>query len=180
MYSVGLNSDFDFQNIASDEFNDFDLSKISKNLPKLDIKKIDYFQKNSLRLMTNSGLSYEFPELSQLEITNKEWDLIRNNIDNYEDINEFLDIIRRKKIENKPAKEFVDILVSNIEKIKTMNFDGYINFLTNHELKLSKKDIFTNTRYILTGNKNGPSVKDLFLFFGAEGIEKIINEFETF
>ena len=180
MYSVGLNSDFDFQNIASDEFNDFDLSKISKNLPKLDIKKIDYFQKNSLRLMTNSGLSDEFPELSQLEITNKEWDLIKNNIDNYEDINEFLDIIRRKKIENKPAKEFVDILVSNIEKIKTMNFDGYINFLTNHELKLSKKDIFTNTRYILTGNKNGPSVKDLFLFFGAEGIEKIINEFETF
>ena len=57
MFSVGLSSDFDFQNIAANDFNDFDLSKISKNLPKLDIQKIDYFQKNSLRSMTNSDLN---------------------------------------------------------------------------------------------------------------------------
>lgn len=180
MYSVGLNSDFDFQDIASNEFNDFELSKISKNLPKLDIQKINFFQKNSLRLMNNSNLNNEFPELNELKITNIEWDLIRNNIDNYEDIKEFLDIIRRKKVEKKPSKEFVDVLVLNIEKIKKMNFDEYISFLSHHELKLSKKEIFTNTRYILTGNNNGPSVKDLFLFFGADGIQKIINESKTF
>ena len=180
MYSVGLNSDFDFQDIVSNEFNDFELSKISKNLPKLDIQKINFFQKNSLRLMDNDNLNNEFPELNELKITNIEWDLIRNNIDNYEDIKEFLDIIRRKKVVKKPSKEFVDVLVLNIEKIKTMNFDEYINFLSHHELKLSKKEIFTNTRYILTGNNNGPSVKDLFLFFGADGIQKIINESKTF
>ena len=180
MYSVGLNSDFDFQDIVSNEFNDFELSKISKNLPKLDIQKINFFQKNSLRLMDNSNLNNEFPELNELKITNIEWDLIKNNIDNYEDIKEFLDIIRRKKVVKKPSKEFVDVLVLNIEKIKTMNFDEYISFLSHHELKLSKKEIFTNTRYILTGNNNGPSVKDLFLFFGADGIQKIINESKTF
>jgi glutamyl-tRNA synthetase len=180
MFSVGLSSDFDFQNIAANDFNDFDLSKISKNLPKLDIQKIDYFQKNSLRSMTNSDLNDEFPELRELKMTNIEWDLIKNNIDEYEDIGEFLDIIRRKNVEKKPSKEFVDILISNIEKIKDMNFDEYINFLSHHDLKLTKKEIFTNTRYILTGNNNGPSVKDLFLFFGVEGIKKIINESKTF
>ena len=71
----------------------------------------------------------------------------------------------RKNVEKKPSKEFVDILISNIEKIKDMNFDEYINFLSHHDLKLTKKEIFTNTRYILTGNNNSPSVKDLFLFF---------------
>ena len=80
MFSVGLSSDFDFQNIAANDFNDFDLSKISKNLPKLDIQKIDYFQKNSLRSMTNSDLNDEFPELRELKMTNIEWDLIKNNV----------------------------------------------------------------------------------------------------
>jgi lysyl-tRNA synthetase class I len=130
--------------------------------------------------MTNSDLNDEFPELKELKMTNIEWDLIKNNIDEYKDIGEFLDIIRRKNVEKKPSKEFVDILISNIEKIKDMNFDEYINFLSHHDLKLTKKEIFTNTRYILTGNNNGPSVKDLFLFFGVEGIKKIINESKTF
>lgn len=180
MYSVGLNSDFDFQKIVDNDFNDFELSKISKNLPKLDIQKIDFFQKNSLRLLTNTSLNDEFPELGQLKITNNEWVLIRDNIDNYEDIGGYLDIIRRNKIENKPSKEFIDILVKNSEKIKNMNFDEYIDFLSDPNLNLTKKEIFTNTRYFLTGNNNGPSVKDLFIFFGVEGIEKIINEFKTF
>ena len=61
-----------------------------------------------------------------------------------------------------------------------MNFDEYIDFLSDPNLNLTKKEIFTNTRYFLTGNNNGPSVKDLFIFFGVEGIEKIINEFKTF
>jgi len=130
--------------------------------------------------MNNISLNDEFPELSQLKITDNEWELIRGNIDNYEDIRGYLDIIRRNKIENKPSKEFVEILVSNIEKIKKMNFDEYINFLSDPKLKLTKKEIFTNTRYFLTGNNNGPSVKDLFVFFGVEGIEKIIDEFKTF
>ena len=46
MYS-GLNSDFDLK-IVDNDFNDFELSKISKNLPKLDIQKIDFFKKLSL------------------------------------------------------------------------------------------------------------------------------------
>ena len=36
-----------------------------------------------------------------------------------------------------------------------------------------------NTRYVLTGNNNGPSVKDLYLFFGHSELERILNEFKT-
>ncbi len=179
LYSVGLNSDVDFKEILLNTFEDFNLSKISKNLAKLDIQKIDHFQKSTLRKMNIEELKKEFKELADLNILQKEWNLIRENIDTYENIKELLDIVRRKKIEVNPSKEFVKLLMNNIGSIKTLSFDEYTNFLLEKDNKLTKKDIYTNTRYILTGNNNGPSVKDLYLFFGFDEIERILNEFET-
>ena len=177
--SVGLNKDVNFKEVAINAFADFDLSKISKNLPKLDIQKIDHFQKNSLRNMNIADIKNEFIELEELKITEKEWNLIKDNIETYENIKELLDIIRRKKIEITPNKEFIKLLKNNISEIKDLKFDDYISFLIEKDNKLSKKDIFTNTRYIFTGNNNGPSVKDLYLFFGFSGLERILNEFEA-
>ena len=105
--------------------------------------------------------------------------MIKDNIEIYENIIELLDIVRRKKIEIAPNKEFIKLLKNNISEIKDLKFDDYISFLIEKDNKLSKKDIFTNTRFILTGNNNGPSVKDLYLFFGFSGLERILNEFET-
>ena len=57
LYSLGLNSDYDFETILKNNFRDFNLEDISKNLPKIDIHKIDFFQKNSLRSMNLKGLN---------------------------------------------------------------------------------------------------------------------------
>ena len=179
LYSVGLNTDVNFKEVAINSFADFDLSKISKNLPKLDIQKINHFQKNSLRAMDINDIKNEFSKLEDLEITEKEWNLIKDNIEIYENIIELLDIVRRKRIEIAPNKEFIKLLKNNISEIKDLKFDDYISFLIEKDNKLSKKDIFTNTRFILTGNNNGPSVKDLYLFFVSSGLERILNEFET-
>jgi glutamyl-tRNA synthetase len=179
LYSVGLNTDVNFKEVAINSFADFDLSKISKNLSKLDIQKINHFQKNSLRAMDINDIKNEFSKLEDLRITEKEWNLIKDNIEIYENIIELLDIVRRKKIEIAPNKEFIKLLKNNISEIKDLKFDDYISFLIEKDNKLSKKDIFTNTRFIFTGNNNGPSVKDLYLFFGFSGLERILNEFET-
>jgi glutamyl-tRNA synthetase len=179
LYSVGLNTDVNFKEVAINSFADFDLSKISKNLPKLDIQKINHFQKNSLRAMDINDIKNEFSKLEDLGITEKEWNLIKDNIEIYENIIELLDIVRRKKIEIAPNKEFIKLLKNNISEIKDLKFDAYISFLIEKDNKLTKKDIFTNTRYIFTGNNNGPSVKDLYLFFGFSGLERILNEFEA-
>jgi hypothetical protein len=129
--------------------------------------------------MDINDIKNEFSKLEDLGITEKEWNLIKDNIEIYENIIELLDIVRRKKIEIAPNKEFIKLLKNNISEIKDLKFDDYISFLIEKDNKLSKKDIFTNTRFILTGNNNGPSVKDLYLFFGFSGLERILNEFET-
>ena len=177
LYSLGLNSDYDFETILENNFRDFNLEDISKNLPKIDIHKIDFFQKNSLRSMNLKGLNNEFPELEELALTETEWELIKENVEKYEDIRNLWNIINRREIKIQPSGDFIKLLTKNLNGISNFSFDEYVNYLMSIDKSLSKKEIFTNTRYILTGNQNGPSVKDLYNHFGNEGLKKILNEY---
>lgn len=177
LYSLGLNSDYDFETILDNNFKDFNLEDISKNLPKIDIHKIDFFQKNSLRSMNLKGLNSEFPELYELALTESEWELIKENVEKYEDIRNLWNIINRREIKIQPSDDFIKLLIKNLNGISNFSFDEYVNYLMSIDKSLSKKEIFTNTRYILTGNQNGPSVKDLYNYFGTEGLKKILNEY---
>ena len=106
LYSLGLNSDYDFETILKNNFRDFNLEDISKNLPKIDIHKIDFFQKNSLRSMNLKGLNKEFPELEELALTEAEWELIKENVEKYEDIRNLWNIINRREIKIQPSGDF--------------------------------------------------------------------------
>ena len=177
LYSLGLNSDYDFETILKNNFRDFNLEDISKTLPKIDIHKIDFFQKNSLRSMNLKGLNNEFPELEELALTETEWELIKENVEKYEDIRNLWNIINRREIKVKPSEDFIKLLIKNLNGFSNLSFDEYVNHIMNIDKNFSKKDIFTNTRYILTGNQNGPSVKDLYNYFGLEGLRKILDEY---
>tara|TARA_B100000575_G_scaffold71550_1_gene55665 strand:+ start:104 stop:1435 length:1332 start_codon:yes stop_codon:yes gene_type:complete len=177
LYSLGLNSDYDFETILENNFKDFNLEDISKNLPKIDIDKIAFFQKNSLRSMNLKGLNNEFPELEELALTKAGWELIKENVEKYEDIRNLWNIINRREIKTKPSDDFIKLLIKNLNGISNFSFDEYVNYLMTIDKSLSKKEIFTNTRYLLTGNQNGPSVKDLYNYFGFEGLKKILNEY---
>jgi glutamyl/glutaminyl-tRNA synthetase len=179
LYSVGLNADYSFKEISKNEYVDFDLSKISKNLPKLDLSKIDHFQKLALRTLSLKELLNEFNNLIDFEIKENEWNLIKNNVEKYSDILEFLEIIRRNKIENSPSEDFIKLLVENIDKFDDLDFEEYTKQISQLDTNITKKEIFINTRYLLTGNNNGPSVKDLFEYYGFNEIKNYLNEFKT-
>ena len=179
LYSVGLNADYSFKEISKKKYIDFDLSKISKNLPKLDLSKINHFQKLTLRTLNLKELLDEFNNLAQFNIKETEWSLIKNNVDKYDDILEFLEIIRRKRVEKTPSDVFVKLLLANLDKFDGLDFEGYTNLISQLDSNLTKKDIFINTRYLLTGNNNGPSVKDLFEYYGFTEIKNNLNDFKT-
>ena len=179
LYSVGLNADYSFKEISQNNYVDFDLSKISKNLPKLDLSKIDHFQKLALRALSLNELLNEFKNLIDFEIKENEWNLIKNNVEKFSDILEFLEIIRRNRIEISPSNDFVNLLLENINKFDGLEFEEYTKLLGQLDSNLSKKDIFMNTRYLLTGNNNGPSVKNLFEYYGINQIKNYLNDFKT-
>ena len=179
LYSVGLNADYSFKEISQNNYVDFDLSKISKNLPKLDLCKIDHFQKLALRALSLNELLNEFKNLIDFEIKENEWNLIKNNVEKFSDILEFLEIIRRNRIEISPSDDFVNLLLENINKFDGLEFEEFTKLLGQLDSNLSKKDIFMNTRYLLTGNNNGPSVKNLFEYYGINQIKNYLNGFKT-
>jgi hypothetical protein len=121
----------------------------------------------------------EFNNLAQFNIKETEWSLIKNNVDKYDDILEFLEIIRRKRVEKTPSDMFVKLLLANLNKFDGLDFEGYTKQLIQLDSNLTKKDIFINTRYLLTGNDNGPSVKDLFEYYGFTEIKNNLNDFKT-
>ncbi len=176
LHSIGLNHEIVFEDIQNNIFQNFDLSKISQNLPKLDIEKINYFQKIALRSMDLENLILNFKTLSNLNIIETEWNLIKNNIDTLENIESFIMIIRGEKNEVKASEEF-SIIIKNIfsKADKELSFEDYITTITNYSKDISKKYIFMNTRLILTGNLNGPSVKELYHFFGIKALLEKVN-----
>ncbi|MDA1283838.1 MAG: glutamate--tRNA ligase [Proteobacteria bacterium] len=177
LHSIGLNHEIVFEDIQNNIFQNFDLSKISQNLPKLDIEKINYFQKIALRSMDLKNLLLKFKTLPNLNIIEAEWNLIKNNIDTLEDIELFIMIIRGEKNEAKASKEFGVIIKDIFSKVDSdLSFEDYISTITNYSKEISKKDIFMNTRLILTRNLNGPSVKELFNFFGIKALVEKAND----
>ena len=78
-----------------------------------------------------------------------------------------------------PADDFVNLLLENINKFDGLEFEEYTKLLGQLDSNLSKKDIFMNTRYLLTGNNNGPSVKNLFEYYGFNQIKNYLNDFKT-
>ena len=127
--------------------------------------------------MNLKSLNNEFPQLKELAITDAEWELIKENVEKYEDIRNLWNIINRREITTQPSDDFTKLVIENLNKISNLNFDEYVNYLLSVDNTLSKKEIFTNTRYIFTGNQNGPSVKDLYNYFGYDGLKKILNEY---
>jgi len=133
----------------------------------------------ALRTLSLKELLNEFNNLIDFEIKENEWNLIKNNVEKYSDILEFLEIIRRNKIENSPSEDFIKLLVENIDKFDDLDFEEYTKQISQLNTNITKKEIFINTRYLLTGNNNGPSVKDLFEYYGFNEIKNYLNEFKT-
>ena len=60
-----------------------------------------------------------------------------------------------------------------------LDFEEYTKQISQLNTNITKKEIFINTRYLLTGNNNGPSVKDLFEYYGFNEIKNYLNDFKT-
>ena len=95
-----------------------------------------------LRALSLNELLNEFKNLIDFEIKENEWNLIKNNVEKFSDIFEFLEIIRRNRIEISPSDDFVTLLLENINKFDGLEFEEYTKLLGQLDSNLSKKDIF--------------------------------------
>ena len=137
-------------------FNDEDLLRLnSKNLKEL----------SSIELKENFGL----------DCSEKVWSIIRRNIEEFDEIEEWQSIISKGvSTRVKIDKNLFNLIKVNVpEKIDLESWKIWTKkILENYEI--NPKDLFIKIRMLLTGKKFGPSMNELLTLFTKNEILKRI------
>ncbi len=137
-------------------FNDEDLLRLnSKNLKEL----------SSIELKENFGL----------DCSEKVWSIIRRNIEEFDEIEEWQSIISKGvSTKVKIDKKLFNLIKVNVpEKIDLESWKIWTKkILENYEI--NPKDLFIKIRMLLTGKKFGPSMNELLTLFTKNEILKRI------
>lgn len=168
-------SDFDLN--LNNLVKNFDIKAFSSSSPNF--SKEDLLRLNARIL---SSLSFDIInkymlERFDLKINNELWEVIKGNIENFEDIKYWYDLCHNQishsdsKIDN---KEIIKIAIKNLlpqnewhEKI----WSEWVAKITN-ESGMDKKTIFMALRMILTDRNHGPEMNK---FMHLMGFEKVMN-----
>ena len=172
---------FDLDNLGET----FTLDRFSKSPALYDIKKLNYFNEQHLRMITDEEIESHFskiiPAEHQYHLQSSDWKisfvgLYKEKIQLFTEIVDFLPDLFSQSFEKNEAyhqaiawettKPLAEYLKSELDKL---DVDAYptlelIDFWMTHlkkELKIKGKPLFMGIRIVLTGKSNGPDLKVL-------------------
>lgn len=140
----------------------FDISKFSSNSPKFDIEDI-------LKLNRKILHSKNYNDITKFGISKEAFEVIKENIDSYNDFDLWREILSSSYISNylptESEKKIIDLFQSEITKLSELNENNLKDILDKikNELNLSGKALYTPIRKILTGQEHGPNLIQLML-----------------
>jgi glutamyl-tRNA synthetase len=154
--------------LSMDELvNYFDITKFSTNSPKFDINNIMLLNKKILRQKLHR-------DIKGLTISQAAFDVIKKNIENYQDIKVWEKILSTDFISSASFSEAEkDLLNIVIKEAKETPVEALLKNVKN-KTNLSGKDLYTPIRMALTGQEHGPNLEELCTILGKEEIERRI------
>ncbi len=154
--------------------NDFDINIFSKN-------SIFFDPEDLSRLNIKYIKNLDFEKLKQtfnFEFDKKFWNIVRANIDNIEEANDWFGILsndlklsEKIKLGKGLKKIIIDYLPNEIDHITWSDWTKKIL----EKCDIKPKELYTKLRIILTGKKFGPSMNDLLTLLSKSQIVKRIN-----
>ncbi len=154
----GLIKNFDVNLFSKNSvlFNDEDLVRInSKNLKELSFEDLNFYFK------------FTFDE--------KFWKIIRGNIEQFDEIQEWYDIVSKGiSVNIKVDEKLLHLIKINIpERIDLKSWQIWTKSVL-EKIEIKPKDLFITIRMLLTGKKFGPSMNELLTLFTKKEILKRI------
>lgn len=151
----------------------FDISKFSTNSPKFDIDDILKVNRKIIR-------SKPFGEISGFGISKEAYEVIKDNIDSYNDFAIWKDVLSPDyNSKYQPTRSACDVLKLFKNKIQTSNdFDevslkDILNSVS-QTLNVSGKELYIPIRQALTNMDHGPNIIQLLILLGkTEAIRRI-------
>ena len=154
----------------------FDISKFSSNSPKFDIDDI---------LKINRKILHSKPyfEIAKFGISEKAYDVIRENMESYNDFslwNEILNLDYVSKFNpNDSEKKVLNLFSEKISQLSDLTDENLKNVLNSvrNELNISGKDLYFPIRKSLTDMEHGPNMIQLLELLGKTEILRRIQYF---
>lgn len=158
-----------------DLVNYFDISKFSTNSPKFDIDDIFKINRKVLR-------SKPYTEISHLGISERAYDVIRNNIASYNDFPLWEEILSCGfQAKFKPTLKETEVLSAFSQKISALKSFAKADLETalngvKSELHISNQELYRPIRQIITDQENGPNIIDIMLLLGKDEVLQRIKQ----
>ena len=145
----------------------FDISKFSANSPKFDIDDIFKISRKILH-------SKPFSEIAHLGISEPAYEVIKSNIDSYNDFSVWKEILQngfRAKFKPTPEQaKVLQLFSQKVEQAREFSKTSIENALNavKIELNITKQELYHPIRKMLTNLDKGPNIIDLMVLLGKD------------
>ena len=161
----------------SDLVEYFDITKFSTNSPKFDIDDILKINKKIIHSKSYNDIKSEI----DLKISEKEFEIIKENIENYNDFAIWADVLKcdfnPKYIPDESGKNVLKVAIEEFSKIEKIDEISGKELLNQIKIKanVSGKELFMPLRGSLTDMGHGPNIVLLFAIFGKDEVLRRFN-----
>ncbi|MDR0942203.1 MAG: glutamate--tRNA ligase [Holosporales bacterium] len=159
-----------FQNM-DDLIEYFDIRKFSANSPKFDIDDV-------LKLNGKIIRSKPYKDIKKFGLSEDAFEVIKDNIENYNDFKTWKDILKpgyiSNYVPNAQGKKLLETAISELENVVELDNESSVKFL--ERLKsaagVSGKELYIPLRESLTNMEHGPNITQLFTLFGKKETQR--------
>jgi len=153
--------------------NNFDISNISTSSPKFSSEVLLMLNKDILKEYNFQDVENKFVKLGMNNINSNFWELVKNNINIFNECIVWKNIIESNKVNNNEDNEFL-LEASKLLPNEPFDLNTWDNWTSRIKDKTGRKgkDLFMPLRIALTGMKKGPELKLLLPLLSKDKILK--------
>ena len=172
---VGTSDAIDIFKNINQIIDDFDINKFGKSKPKFDKVELLNLNAKFFQLTNFNDISNQLNTLD-FEITTEFWNLIKGNINTFNDIKFWWDIVYGKIKTINDDHEFTHLALKTLpnDSFDKNTWSTWTSLLMK-ESGRKGKDLFKPLRLCLTGQNNGPEMANLVLTMGRQKIVERLN-----
>jgi glutamyl-tRNA synthetase len=174
----------EFQLSIDELIKNFDINHCSSSSPNFTKKELEDLNLKILCRMEFETVQIFLKESLLIEANEDLWEIIKNNLDNINEIHCWNNIYHNQKIEYnfEKDKSIKNIAKLGIQFLPEKEFDektwsNLVLEIANDNSEFQKKELFIGLRKIITGKEHGPEMSKLVKLLGLEKIRKILKNF---
>ena len=175
LFIIGLSSMPEYTLNLQDLVKQFDLSSYSNSSAIFDLQKLDQTNSHILSLYSEEQINTILKENSQDAISDKAWDLIKQNVTNIESIKQWTTILDAQYLPTVTIEknaDLINILLSSIpNKLDQNNIKTWLDEVKSAS-GIKNKELFLSIRQYITGTNQGPNIQPLLLYLDSDIIKK--------